>query len=347
MRVFNTDDEGEDHRTREGARQMITRRTLLPILAAAPFSRLVGDAPVTAQAPAETRILFGGDVMLSRYVGRVAREHNDPALPLRELAPLLSAADIAFVNLEAPFSDKGRVVDAGMVFKAEPEMISALELAGIDVVSTANNHARDCNGYGVEFTLKWLAQHHIAVAGTGKTAEAAHEGTVLIRNGLRFGFLAYTYDQANGNHTDVDDRIAMMDVAALRDDIAQMLGRADVVVVSMHAGLEYSLRPNKQQMDFARAAIDSGAAVVVGHHPHVVQPWQRYRDGVIFYSLGNLVFDQFQRQETQHGLLAQVTFSGKTLSRAEVVPVDIVKTGPKTAPAVPASLAAPSSLGGD
>jgi len=308
---------------------MLTRRTLLPLLAAIPFR----GGPRTEIVPRtrETRLVFGGDVMLSRFVGRLARERRDPSSPLRDLAPVLSAADIAFVNLEAPFSDRGRAVEEGMVFKSEPEMIGALQVAGIDVVSTANNHARDCDGYGVDFTLDWLARHGIAAAGSGKTAESAHSGTILARNGTHFGFLAYTYDQSNGNHSDFDDRIAPMDVDRMRSDVEGMLERADVAIVSMHAGLEYSPRPNAQQVEFARAAIDAGASVVVGHHPHVVQPWERYRSGAIFYSLGNLVFDQFQREETQHGLLAEVIFSGRTMSRAEAIPVDIVRTVPRLA----------------
>src|SRR5207344_1880481 len=129
----------------------------------------------------------------------------------------------------------------------------------------------------------------------------------LTRNGTRFGFLAYTYDQSNGNHKDVDDRIAAVDVEQMQGDVADMRTRsdnpADAVIVSMHAGIEYAPQPNQQQREFAHSAIEAGASVVVGHHPHVVQPWERIGEGVVFYSLGNLVFDQFQREETQHGAL--------------------------------------------
>jgi len=267
--------------------------------------------------------------MLSRYVGVHARLVSDPAAPLRELAPLLSSADIAFVNLEAPFSDLGRPVNKGMIFKAEPEMVNALRVAGIDVVSTANNHARDCGRYGVGFTIDWLAKYGIAAAGTGHTAQEAHRGVVLERNGYRFGFLAYTYDQSNGNHRDQDDRIAMLDPGRMAADVASLRARSDVVLVSMHAGIEYQKQPNPQQIRFAHAAIDAGATIVIGAHPHVTQPVESYREGVIFYSLGNLVFDQFQREETQHGLLADLCFAGTRLSSYSAIPVDIVRTVPR------------------
>ncbi|HEY1753869.1 MAG TPA: CapA family protein [Bryobacteraceae bacterium] len=313
---------------------MITRRAFLPVLGVP----ALGVIPLNRRfrekippRPPETRLLFGGDVMLSRFVGKIARERHDPASPLRDLAPVLRGADLAFVNLEAPFSDRGHVVESGMVFKAEPEMIEALQTAGIAIVSTANNHARDCAGYGVEFTLDWLAGHGIATVGTAKTPELAHQGTVLERNGIRFGFLAYTYDQSNGNHKDVDLRVPVMDTAQMRDDVRNLRLRADVAIVSMHAGIEYSPLPNTQQKEFAHAAIDAGARLVVGHHPHVTQPWEKYGSGVIFYSLGNLVFDQFQRAETQRGLLAEATFFGKALVHAGVIPVDIVRTVPRLA----------------
>jgi len=317
---------------------ILTRRALLPVLGAAPWHWR--GLPERVPEPKRTRLIFGGDVMLSRYVGALARERRDPAWPLRDLAPVLASADIAFVNLEAPFSDRGRTVEHGMVFKAEPEMVAALELAGIDIVSTANNHSRDCNGYGVLFTVDWLKRHGIAAVGSGHSAEEAHAGVVIERNGVRFGFLAYTFDQSNGVHPDFDDRVATIDVAQMRQDVASLLARADAAIVSMHAGIEYSPRPNAQQMEFAHAAIEAGARVVVGHHPHVVEPWERYRGGAIYYSLGNLVFDQFQREATQHGALAEVVFGGAKLESATLIPVDIVRTVPRLADVKPTSGAA-------
>lgn len=308
-----------------------SRRTFLLLPALGMLPRVTESSMVLPLAIPQNRILLAGDVMLSRYVGIVARAKGDPGWPLHDVSVLLSSADIAFANLESPFSDRGRVVDKGMLFKAEPEMVRALEQAGIDIVSTANNHARDCGRYGVEYTLDWLQQHGIAAVGTAPTAEAARQGTVLDRNGVRFGFLAYTYDQSNGNHADLDDRIAMMDEGQVADDVKNLLERADVVVVSMHAGVEYEHRPNAQQQKFAHAAIDAGASVVVGHHPHVTQPVERYANGVIFYSLGNLVFDQFQQKETQRGWIGDVRFLGKRMAEYNVIPVDIVRTAPRAA----------------
>src|SRR5262249_20137014 len=105
---------------------MFTRRAVLAFLGGFPFERQFATS--AAPQPVITRLLFGGDVMLSRHVGRLARFKKDPASPLRDLATEFQSADIAFVNLEAPFSDRGPVVEQGMLFKAEPDMIAGLEL---------------------------------------------------------------------------------------------------------------------------------------------------------------------------------------------------------------------------
>lgn len=267
--------------------------------------------------------------MLSRGVRRAILKAHDPALPFRKVASLLADADIAFVNLESPFSDRGPYREAGLIFHAPPETIAGLELAGVDVVSTANNHSRDCGSYGVAYTARWLQSHGIAPIGSGESATQTHAGVVLVRHGVRFGFLGYTFDQKNGNWRDIDDRIADLDIDAMRTDIDVIKRHCDVVIVSMHNGVEYAREPSRSQIEFAHAAVDAGAALVIGHHPHVIQRSEKYKDGRIYYSLGNFVFDQYQRIATQHGEMAEVTFLGPSLSTARVIPVRITPTGPE------------------
>jgi poly-gamma-glutamate capsule biosynthesis protein CapA/YwtB (metallophosphatase superfamily) len=280
-----------------------------------------------ARLPA-VRLVFGGDAMLARYVGKLARARRDPAWPWRQVAARFASADIACVNLESPFSDRPLGSAANMIFRAEPEMIEGLVAAGVDVVSTANNHARDCGADGIKFTLDWLRQHGIAAVGTGRNQEQAHAGAVVARAGTRFGFLAYTYDQSNGNYRDADTSVAVMDVKRMREDVGRLGARADVIVVLMHAGNEYSPHPEFRQREFARAAIDAGAKLVVGHHPHVEQEAERYGGGAILYSLGNFIFDQFQRAETQRGLVAEAVFRGRRLEQLRLDAIQIRATVP-------------------
>lgn len=249
--------------------------------------------------------------------------------PLRHLRDLFRSADLAFVNLESPFSDQPQLRAAEMIFRADPSAIAVLKDAGIGIVSTANNHVRDCGARGIEFTLELLAQNGIAAVGTAATEAAAHEGRIVERNGVKFGFLAYTYDQANGNHSTHDPRVCGLDIPRMRQSVAAM--KADAVIVSMHAGVEYATRPHPTQTAFARAAIDAGAKLVVGHHPHVIQPPELYKGGLILYSLGNLVFDQ-NPPATKKGLVATVTFEGPQPRTCDLTLVDIVNTAPQPAP---------------
>jgi poly-gamma-glutamate capsule biosynthesis protein CapA/YwtB (metallophosphatase superfamily) len=310
--------------SRQGSRFQAVGR-----VAAAAALLLSAFAQTLPPTPAWNRLIFAGDVMLCRDVRRQILSTHDPALPFRKIAPLMAGSDIAFVNLESPFSDQGRYFESGLIFHAPPDAIAGLELARIAIASTANNHARDCGPHGVEFTVAWLRSHGIHPLGSSESECRTHEGVVLTRNGVRFGFLGYTFDQQNGNWRDNDPRIANTDPAALERDITALRKRADVIIVSMHNGVEYMPKPNKAQIAFAHAAIDAGATIVIGHHPHVVQPEEKYKSGLIFYSLGNFVFDQYQRQATQHGEIVQISFLGRSVLSTHIMSVRITPTGPE------------------
>jgi poly-gamma-glutamate synthesis protein (capsule biosynthesis protein) len=266
--------------------------------------------------------------MFARGVRRQILTQHDPAWPFRKIAPVMTAADIAFVNLESPFSDRGPYYDEGLIFHAAPDAIAGLELAGIDVVSTANNHARDCGPHGVAFTVNWLRSHGMQPLGSSESADRTHAGVIVERHGVRFGFLGYTFDQQNGNWRDIDPRIAIIDSQVAARDIADLKKRCDVVIVSMHNGVEYSPRASASQIEFAHAAIDAGAVLVIGHHPHVIQQRERYRGREIYYSLGNFVFDQYQREATQHGEMVEATFVGNEVLGTQALRVRITPTGP-------------------
>lgn len=289
---------------------------------------LICESAIAAE-PAYNRLIFAGDVMLDRGVRKEILVAHDPALPFRKIAPLLAGSDIAFVNLESPFSDQGRYHNGGLIFHAAPETVAGLELAHIAIASTANNHSRDCGPHGVEFTVAWLRKHGIEALGSSESAKRTHEGIVLERNGVRFGFLGYTYDQQNGNWRDIDERIAVADPKAICRDVTELRKRVDIVIVSMHHGIEYAPKPSRAQIAFAHAAIDAGATLVIGHHPHVIEPEENYHGGLIFYSLGNFVFDQYQREATQHAEVVQISFLGTRILAEHVMHVKITPTGPE------------------
>lgn len=274
----------------------------------------------------EFDLVAGGDVMMSRHVGTKILESGDNAMPFRNIAEIFSQADISFVNLEAPFYDQGDYVTEGMVFKVEPEYIEGLKLAGIDIVSLANNHTRNRGRAGLVYTLDYLKENGIEYTGAGKNFEEAHQDRVIDIQGLKIAILAYTYSDGNDFTSSVgldDPDVAFMETEQMEKDVMVAKEENDVVIVSMHAGIEYKHYPNQQQQEFAKAAIDAGAELVLGHHPHVVQSTEKYNNGYIIYSLGNLVFDQMWSEETREGIIARCSFQGSDLNQIEFIPIKI------------------------
>lgn len=217
--------------------------------------------------------------------------------PFRALAPRLREADIAFGNLECVLSDRGEPVpNKRFLFRGRPANAKALQRAGFDIVSLANNHTLDFGREGLADTLRHVRNAGVRTVGAGHTPEEALALEVLSVRGLRVGFLAFLgmfppiLPSAPGKPD-----VAMGYPATVRAAVRRALPLCDVLVVSLHAGREYTFRRSHRQQQIARAAVDAGAHLVVGHHPHVVQDTEVYRGAPIIYSLGNFVFDPSPR----------------------------------------------------
>ncbi|MFA5076227.1 MAG: CapA family protein [Patescibacteria group bacterium] len=269
--------------------------------------------------PATITLVAVGDIMLSRHVAWQMHQADDFTLPFKNLAPLLSQADITFGNLESPFAT-GQPIFEGMSFKAQPEAIAGLKLAGFDVLSLANNHNLNQGRQGLLYSLDYLNDNGILPIGAGVDFITAHQGVKIKVNDTTFGFLAYTYEPIVNYSSPV---LNNFDFEQLSQDITQLKKEADIIVVSMHAGIEYTFLPNQQQQDFAHRAIEAGASLIIGHHPHVTQLVEQYNEGWIFYSLGNFVFDQEWSQETKEGLVLQAIWENKKLVSLKLQPVII------------------------
>ncbi len=272
---------------------------------------------------------FGGDVMLSRVVGQKLVSKNDFSWPFREIGNLLSQADLTVVNLESPFTKSGNhsVETGSFYFNADPRAIESLQFAGIDIVNLANNHFGNQGLLGMKDTLSVLQDSQINFIGVGLNREQAHEGVIKEIKGVRFGLLAYAYPNDLYVANTTTPGIANMEINNAVEDIQRLKQGSDVVIVTMHAGTEYQLEPNEQQTKFARAMIDAGADLVVGHHPHWVQPVEIYQGKPIIYSLGNLIFDQMWSVETQQGVIATANFSGSKLQSINFSPIKILDYG--------------------
>lgn len=271
--------------------------------------------------PIETRLFFAGDIMLSRNVGTKMAEANDYTLPYQKIAELVKHSDISFANLESPFNNTGARVTQGLVFKAEPESVEGLTSAGFDVLSTANNHSFDQKEDGIDYTLQLLAENGIAAVGTGLDC---HQGIIKEAQGMKFGFLAYSYSAHNDGGKIPDPLVCdWNNLVQIKKDIAALKKQVDFLIVSSHMGTEYKRMPEEANATAARAAIDAGADLFIGHHPHWIQTHEVYKGKYIFYSLGNFIFDQMWSQDTREGLTVEVLFKDKNLSRITLRPIII------------------------
>jgi poly-gamma-glutamate capsule biosynthesis protein CapA/YwtB (metallophosphatase superfamily) len=268
----------------------------------------------------EVGLIFGGDVMLGRTVEQRMTQYG-PEWPLAQIASTLNNEDIAVVNLESPFrTDAKRTEINSLILRGYPQGVATLAVAGIDVVSLANNHITDMGKTGLEETFSLLNKNNIAYTGAGTSPAEAAVPAIIARRGQRIGFLSYTYG-VNFSSPGVHFQGARVEL--MREQVASLREEVDAVVVLCHCGPEYAPSPTSTQKEFARAAIDAGAALVVGHHPHVPQPVEEYKSGLILYSLGNLVFDQLPGGNRDRSALARITLKKGVPTRMELLPYQI------------------------
>jgi poly-gamma-glutamate synthesis protein (capsule biosynthesis protein) len=269
----------------------------------------------------EYTLLFTGDVMLSRAVGLRMAAQKDWSLPFHLIADMLRSADLRYCNLECPVSDRGRNLHHLYSFRADPRAIEGLKATGFNVVSQANNHAYDWGPEALLDTLDRLRAAGIRPVGAGQNNLAAHYPLLVHVGGLRTAFLAYVDIHPKEAAAGVDrPGVAWLDPAQALADIRFARLLADLVIVCPHWGEEYALKPTRDQVELAHQMVDAGADLIVGSHPHVVQPLENYHDHWIAYSLGNFVFDQHD-PATHHGLMLRVTVRDEQITK--VLPLAI------------------------
>lgn len=271
----------------------------------------------------EVKVIAVGDVMLSRVVAQKMKDNGDYNYPFLKMAPFLKDADLTFGNLESPIIS-GRIIKSGeMIFRADLQAVDGLKFAGFDVLGIANNHMMNFGKVGLESTIKVLDENDIRHVGGGMSEQKMREPALIDVKGMKFAFLGYTYDLNKFKYGDDYYGLADMNESRMEADVKKAKLEADAVIVSMHAGTEYKTYPNKMQRDFAHAAIDAGADLVIGHHPHVVETAEKYKNGYIIYSLGNFVFDQMWSNETRLGVVAEIIFKDKKISSINFTPIKI------------------------
>lgn len=265
-----------------------------------------------------------GDISYSRGVERIVRKQNDINYPFLKIQDYLKSADLVFGNLETPITQGSEIPDFEMIFRSNPGTEQALKQAGFSILSLANNHTPNFGEKGLKDTFVYLENTGIKYVGAGQNEQEAYQPVYIEKKGIKFAFLAYNdtdvvsaYYEATANRAGT----AFMRIDKMAEAVKGAKQKADFVIVSVHSGTEYADKPNNSQINFAHTAVDAGADLVIGHHPHVVQTMEKYKGKYIFYSLGNFVFDQPQSQATKEGLAIKIYFTKDRIKKISLLPV--------------------------
>ncbi len=247
----------------------------------------------------EIEMVATGDIMLARTVEERMNQYGS-LYPFQAIYPLLQSADVAVGNLETPFTVRGQPADKRFVFRAHPEHITALQTVGFDVLSLANNHVLDFPPDSMDDTLTALENLGIATVGVGRGEAAAVRPAVLEVKGVKVAFLAFAAPRWRGSlEVPTVTDVAWAEPEPVHKAVVQARQEADLVIVILHTGTEYETQANQEQRAVAHAAVEAGAALVIGHHPHVLQDVEVHQGAPIVYSLGNFVFDMDVIEQTR------------------------------------------------
>lgn len=239
--------------------------------------------------------------MLARTVGDQVLAKG-PQIVFAGVQSILDSADIRVGNLECAITGSNTPEKKSFPLKAPLQTVQALSLAKFDLLSLANNHAMDYGYAGLADTQAALSRSGIVTVGAGLNASAAHAPVMIERNGLRLAFLAYVdvipelsgFDPRSWIATETSPGITWADPDKIKADVSAARLQADLVIVLLHSGYEINSAVSTNQRLDAHAAIDAGAALVLGSHPHLLQTIEKYHGGLIAYSLGNFVFDNYK-----------------------------------------------------
>ena len=276
--------------------------------------------------PAPVSMTWVGDIIYGRFVHKALERIGDFSAAFWDVHPELTWADLTIGNLECTMSDTipQPQEEHTFSFTTVTAAVEGLKLAEIDVLSRANNHAFDFGVQGMNDTAAVLDAAGIKHFGLGENLDAARRAVVVELNGITYAFIGYNGITHMWDGAGPDWAGTMpMEANLVVEDIERELAAGHIVIPYFHWGVEYVADPTEEQRYFAHLAIDHGAALVMGSHPHWVQAVETYSGKAIVYSLGNFIFDQAWSIETQQGMIAHIWMKGAQALSIDLVPVFI------------------------
>jgi poly-gamma-glutamate synthesis protein (capsule biosynthesis protein) len=272
---------------------------------------------LTALSPDPIIMRVTGDIIPARCALAKIQSYGDYKHPFLQLGPWLKQADITVGSLDSSLADVSPPWPCVDTFNlaAPSAAIEGLTYSGFDVITNAANHAMDCGQVGAcgpEALLETnanLRKNGIQPVGSGAGLAEARTPVIVTSKGVRFAFLGYDDIQALYHAEPGVAGTAPLEEAYVREDVAAAAAQADVVIVMPHWGIEYQAEPTDRQRTIARAAVESGAGLVLGNHPHWVEANEIIDGSFVEYALGNFVFDQDWSLATQQGAVLEVAFA--------------------------------------
>jgi poly-gamma-glutamate synthesis protein (capsule biosynthesis protein) len=264
-----------------------------------------------------------GDIMLAGKWAPLLRQKGYDH-PFDGVRKVLAASDINIANLESPIAEGGREFTGKQFrFRAEPQAARAIRTAGFNLVTLANNHSMDFGAEALTETFRHLGDNGIAWIGAGENLSDARQMALYTIKGKKIAFLGYSLTQpveffAGRSRPGTAPGYENLVTA----DITNARTQADYVIVSFHWGKEATSVVQPYQRTAAHKAIEAGADVIIGHHPHVLQGIERYRSGIIFYSLGNFTFASKSTVADVSAMIRLKLSEGHR--EAEILPLDIL-----------------------
>lgn len=278
-----------------------TQKPVEPVEPDVPVVDIKEDSVVSFMAVGDN--LIHAAIFMDAYARHGKYEFNDVYEPVSDF---VKSFDVAYINQETILGGTKLGLSHYPMFNSPQEIGDAVVNAGFDWIATSSNHTMDKFEQGVLSSVEYWEKHeNVVTTGTNKSAEQAKENKYIVRNGVKFGILGYTYG-TNGIDLPYgkDYLVNLYSKDRIKEDVERLKGTCDAIIISMHWGTEYSTTPNEEQKELAQFIADLGVTAIIGEHPHVIQPMDVVtgKDGnemLVIYSLGNFL----SSQDTAMGML--------------------------------------------
>jgi poly-gamma-glutamate synthesis protein (capsule biosynthesis protein) len=268
----------------------------------------------------ELSITAAGDIAFNDDIIQKLRGDD----PFRFVRNEIVSSDISIANLECVLSDEGKPSRTWVNIRSKTASAEYLKI--FTILCLANNHILDYGSEGMNNTINVLNKNGILTLGAGSNYQEAIRPLIIKRNSLKVGVINFAESRPNQRYFRSEwlhkPGPARYYEKYVLEQIRKLKNTVDIVIASIHWGVEYVYFPSPQQQTLARKLVDNGVDLIIGHHPHVIQGIEKYKNGLIFYSLGNLIFD-FSISNVRESMIARICISSGCRLDYELIPLEL------------------------